>query len=778
MKDKENDQCHDPSVQEMAQAGQQIRDMLDEAGDGFFETDVRGQFTQCNHSFCRILSYPRADILGREFGSFMDQDQARKIHEALNRVWVGHHGFSNLIWTIQDGQDQNKVVELSAYLVRNHAGRKMGFRGIARDVTDEFKTINALQEARRRYEQEFQAERRARRRAKNLLDFVPYPMVVFTRNGQVTYINPAFTQVFGWALEELIGKGIPFIPPDLKEQSLEDLKRLLREKNDTIETRRLTKDGRVLDVVIRGQVTSPEEEERFGELLILRDVTEERRMERINEALFDISKALPEHPSLEDLLDYISGQVKKLLNAEAALVGLLDKEKKAFTFLGAAYDDPAIQKKVKTLRHPFQESLSGRVVESGQSAIVLDPSQEPDFYDGMDRSVGFETRNVVIVPLEGRENVVGVLIAVNKRQGDFDARDQKFLSMIASTVALSIENAEFSKELHEAYQEVASLNRAKDKIINHLSHELKTPVSVVLASLNMLTKKLEALPSQDWKNTLNRAKRNLDRILDIQYQVADIMKDPEYRTYSMLSFLLEDCRDQLEVLLAEKCGEGEAVQWMHERIERDFGPRDSAPDEIQLDVFVQERLDALRSSFAHRDLPIKTFLEPAPPVCIPSSVLGKVVDGLIKNAIENTPDNSKIEILVQKSNEGSDLVVRDYGVGITPENQKRIFEGFFSTQDIMLYSSRKPFDFNAGGKGADLLRMKVFAERYGFQMNISSVRCPVLSGERSECPGDIDRCLFCRIEEDCYRSGGTTFTLHFSPKPGKSCPTGQGGQGG
>jgi len=39
----------------------------------------------------------------------------------------------------------------------------------------------------------------------------------------------------------------------------------------------------------------------------------------------------------------------------------------------------------------------------------------------------------------------------------------------------------------------------------------------------------------------------------------------------------------------------------------------------------------------------------------------------------------------------------------------------------MDYFSKHPFDFNAGGKGADLLRMKVFGERYGFQLNMTSV---------------------------------------------------------
>jgi hypothetical protein len=82
----------------------------------------------------------------------------------------------------------------------------------------------------------------------------------------------------------------------------------------------------------------------------------------------------------------------------------------------------------------------------------------------------------------------------------------------------------------------------------------------------------------------------------------------------------------------------------------------------------------------------------------------------------------------------------------------------------MDYSSKRPFDFNAGGKGADLLRMKIFSERYNFEINMESTRCPHIPEEKDVCPGDIRECGFCRWKEDCYESGGTTFTLFFPAK--------------
>jgi hypothetical protein len=87
-----------------------------------------------------------------------------------------------------------------------------------------------------------------------------------------------------------------------------------------------------------------------------------------------------------------------------------------------------------------------------------------------------------------------------------------------------------------------------------------------------------------------------------------------------------------------------------------------------------------------------------------------------------------------------EFVVQDKGIGITPEAQKRIFEGFFTTQETLQYSSGQPYDFNAGGKGADLLRMKIFSERYQFKISMTSKRCSRLPGDTDVCPGSTEGC--------------------------------------
>lgn len=718
--------------------------------EGLYEADIDGNFLYFNDPLCEVFGYPREEIIFQNFSRFMHTDDTRKTLNTFKRIYRSGRGVTDFVCRIIDKRGEVKVIELSANLITNQDGEKIGFRGIARDITEKLETQEAFRKSERRY--------------KILLDFVPYPIVVFTLDGRVSYLNPAFTEVFGWTFKELEGKNIPYVPPGLEKETAENIKRLLRERVILrYETKRLTKDGRILDVVMSGAVYAESGDEPAGELVILEDITQEKRIARSNEAMQRISVALPEYPDLEKLLDYISNEVKRLLVVEGALVLLLDEEKNELFFKAAAHDDSAAEKRVKEVRFPAERGVSGRVIKTGQSVIVTDVTKDPDFYSVVDTQAGFTTHSLLDAPLRSKDRIIGVLCASNKKVGTFDKTDVELLNMIASTVALSVENARFSEEIKEAYQEVRSLNRAKDKVINHLSHELKTPLAVLSASLNIISKRLSSVPSETWMPTISRAHRNLDRILEMQYQVEDIMRGGEYESHHLITRLLDACTDELESLVAEEVGEGTVVERIRRRIDEDFGPKRSKSREIYLDQFVSRTIEDIRPFFPERQLDLVTRFESVPQVMIPEDPLKKVVVGLIKNAIENTPDEGKIEIFISGKGKGAEFLVRDYGVGIISENQRRIFEGFFATQETMDYSSKRPYDFNAGGKGADLMRMKIFSERYGFKINMDSSRCRYIPLDKDICPGRISKCSFCKSKEDCYRSGGTTFTVFFSP---------------
>ncbi len=731
-------------------SSERYRAFVENIEEGVYEVDIHGNFLYFNNSLCKIFGYPPEEIQFQNFSKFMDEETAKEMYEAFNRVYETGQGVTDLQWKIRDKQGDERIIELSAALIRNKEGKKVGFRGIIREITDKFRTQEALKKSEKRY--------------RTLLDFIPYPIVVFTPDGKVTYLNPAFTDTFGWTLQELKGKTIPYVPPEFSKETSENIKKLFEDKIILRhETKRLTKDGRVLDVVLRAAVYSESGDEPSGELVILRDITQEKRIARNNEALLRISLSLHEYPDLDELLNFISNEVKRLMEAESALVILLDEEKNEFYFKAAAHDDEAAEKRVKEIHFPANKGVSGRVLRTGKPVVIEDVSNDPDFYRVIDSLAGFTTKSLLSVPLRSKDRIIGVLCAMNKKVGMFDQMDMELMSMIGSTAALSIENARFSSEIQEAYKEVSSLNRAKDKVINRLSHELKTPLSVLSASLRILEKRLLALPEKSWRSTIERARRNLDRILEIQYQVEDIMRERKFEARGLLSLLLEEVADELEVMVAEEVGEGGIVEKLREKIDTVFGLKESVPEIIDLASKTRQIIGKIRPLMDHRNVEILTRFDQVPSISVPPDVLEKVVTGLVKNAVENTPDEGKVEVLVQKRGKGAELVVKDYGVGITEENQRRIFEGFFMTQDTLDYSSKRPFDFNAGGKGADLLRMKIFSERYNFKIQMDSSRCKFLLTDADICPGKISDCSFCRVPQDCFASGGTDFTIYFPP---------------
>jgi signal transduction histidine kinase len=228
----------------------------------------------------------------------------------------------------------------------------------------------------------------------------------------------------------------------------------------------------------------------------------------------------------------------------------------------------------------------------------------------------------------------------------------------------------------------------------------------------------------------------------------------------MLSSLLDACSDELQVLVSESLEEKDIIIRLRQHIEKLFGPHDARSEEVRLDQFVEKRIQALRPRFTHRKCRVNVLISAVPAVWIPREVLAKIVDGLVRNAVENTPDSGNITVSVRSGEIGPELEVKDNGIGISDENQRLLFDNYFTAYDTMQYSSRNPYDFGAGGKGFDLLRMRIFSERYHFELKMNSRRCDVIPADADACPGNLAECV---QAEGCLESGGTTVTVQFYP---------------
>lgn len=292
------------------------------------------------------------------------------------------------------------------------------------------------------------------------------------------------------------------------------------------ETQRYTRDGRLLDILINGAILYDENNAPMGQVLILRDITFEKRMAKTNRIMFDISNALHTYHKLGDLVAIITAEIQKLVNVEGAFILLANRATDELYFFTARFKDAASGKKFKKLRFPADQGVSGHVYKTGKPLLIPDIAQCDFYLRRVDEETDLVAKNMLSVPIRLKDRVIGVVSVVNKLQGQFDDTDMDQLMMVASTVALPIENTRIHEELEQSYADLKILNQAKDKVINHLAHELKTPVSVVDAAMKLLGRKLEANGRCDKKTEtiIERARRNLKRILEIQFEVEDLLK--------------------------------------------------------------------------------------------------------------------------------------------------------------------------------------------------------------------------------------------------------------
>jgi PAS domain S-box-containing protein len=130
--------------------------------------------------------------------------------------------------------------------------------------------------------------RESEERHRLLLEVSPDPIVLYDIEGKTSYVNRAFEQTFGWSLDELREKRIDFVPEENWPETKEAIDRMLQGlKIQLFETRRLTKDGRILDIQLSSSLFFGRDEKPAGNIVILRDVTAQKRAEEILRAAHD-----------------------------------------------------------------------------------------------------------------------------------------------------------------------------------------------------------------------------------------------------------------------------------------------------------------------------------------------------------------------------------------------------------------------------------------------------------------------------------------------------------
>lgn len=115
----------------------------------------------------------------------------------------------------------------------------------------------------------------------NLLESTPDPIVFYDKEGKIEYVNPSFTHVFGWTLEECFARKLDqFVPDENRPETQMMMDQLNAGQNFSgIESRRRTKEGNIIPVSISGAVYRAKDGQAMGSIINLRDTTEQKKLE-------------------------------------------------------------------------------------------------------------------------------------------------------------------------------------------------------------------------------------------------------------------------------------------------------------------------------------------------------------------------------------------------------------------------------------------------------------------------------------------------------------------
>jgi HD-GYP domain-containing protein (c-di-GMP phosphodiesterase class II) len=138
----------------------------------------------------------------------------------------------------------------------------------------------------------------------------------------------------------------------------------------------------------------------------------------------------------------------RLLNAEAGSLILIDQDSGDMFFEVALGDKGD---KVKEVRLKKGEGIAGWVAEKGEAVIIHNVQSDQRFSKTADKRSTFITRDMVCVPVKTKDKVLGVLEAINRKNGIFDEGDKEALIALANQVAIAIENANLYQELREVF---------------------------------------------------------------------------------------------------------------------------------------------------------------------------------------------------------------------------------------------------------------------------------------------------------------------------------------
>ena len=242
-------------------------------------------------------------------------------------------------------------------------------------------------------------------------------------------------------------------------------------------------------------------------------------------SLLELGQIIGLDLQIDEMLLQIAQKAAEMMNADRFSLFLYDAA------TDELYTTVALGMGKKEIRIPSSEGIAGHCFHSGETLNIPDAYKDPHFLKRLDTLTGYHTKSILCMPFLGRSGQrLGVVELINKMETKLSPmEDETFLRTLNNHAAVFIEMAQLQKEridaLKKAQDELERLSRAKSKALDHLAHELRTPLSLMQGTIKLLKARLaKRYPEFKAEGFFEIMEKNLVRLSDTQQETDKIVR--------------------------------------------------------------------------------------------------------------------------------------------------------------------------------------------------------------------------------------------------------------
>ena len=296
------------SEEAFKQSEEKYRTILDNIEDGYFEVDLKGNFTFFNDSMRRLIGYSPSAMKGMNNREFMDAENAKKVFQTFNQVYESGKPTKGFDWELTTVDGSKRQIDASVSLVRDKDGRRIGFRGIARDMTHRKQAEKDLKESEEKYKQ--------------LVNHAPAGIYeIDFSSGKLCSVNDVMCEYTGYSRNELLNmSALDLLTEESQVKLLDRLDRIFKGEQiaGSVEYKCKTKEGREYWALINGRYFYDKNGTAQRAMVVAHDITELKQAEREKERL---EKQLQQAQKMEAIGTLAGGIAHDFNNILSIIIG-------------------------------------------------------------------------------------------------------------------------------------------------------------------------------------------------------------------------------------------------------------------------------------------------------------------------------------------------------------------------------------------------------------------------------------------------------------------------